>query len=105
MLSEINLYSKKYYDTQVRDHAAEAWKAAQEMPNHPSRISVINKCLVKCWQEESDDIKQEIREEYEKLREEKSQPVPTVDSVPKTAESYAAYVECYSMFRSSTYFF
>lgn len=91
ILSEINLYSKKYYETRVRDEARKAWTAAQATPNPPSQISVINKCLAKFWENESEEIKTEIRDEYKRLKEQKNQPVVS-DLVPRTAESYAAYV-------------
>ncbi|KAH9476125.1 hypothetical protein JR316_0004534 [Psilocybe cubensis] len=81
LLSETNLYSKKYYDERIRPRVIEALRTNPE--GH--RIAIINKCTGEAWNDESDEVKAEIRAELAKLKELKGQ-IPDMPEVMSPEE-------------------
>ncbi|KAH9479049.1 hypothetical protein JR316_0007624 [Psilocybe cubensis] len=63
-LSELNVYSKRYYNEKIRS------RVEKELKKHsgPAHIALINKCISEAWDMESKDVKEEIRAETKRLK-------------------------------------
>lgn len=102
--SELNLYSKKYYDTRVK-HIVEAKLhelEKMESTEKVNRIAIINKCTIEAYNNEPEEIKQEIRALQDQEREEKEALLrmekSVLDASEPGPESYLLYANFITLY-------
>jgi hypothetical protein len=59
--SEVQIYSRLYYDTRVKPAVEEAMIGIPE--DDPTRITIINKCISQAWKNEEEEIKLTVKKE------------------------------------------
>jgi len=96
-----HLYSKKYYETRVKEHVDR--EIAGRNLDEGQRLAIVNKHLTRIFEGESLDIKEEIR----KLQDEERRAKDEAKDIEKhlasgsslMAEQLLLYVECCAMCR------
>ncbi|KAG2097745.1 uncharacterized protein F5147DRAFT_777907 [Suillus discolor] len=72
-LKESEVYTKKYYTTQVQASVKDELKAIKEQPDVPdpkkTNLWVIQKHVDRCWENESVEVKEEISQLTREMRE------------------------------------
>ena len=61
-----HLYSKKYYDTHVKEHVDQ--ELAGKNVDEGQRLTIVNKILTRIFENESPEVKEEIRKMQEAER-------------------------------------
>jgi hypothetical protein len=92
-------FSRKYYDTLVKDVVAERWAAEEERARRAGvtsakKIDIVAKATAEVWNGQSEEFKQEcqlaLEREYQQVV--KAWEASLADSPTRTADEIAAYV-------------
>lgn len=86
--TEYHLYSKRYYDSRVKSYVDE--EIGNQNIDRSKRIAIVNKHLIEKYNNESEEIKQEIRGAIEKERKEKEAEKEAFEAIAACHENLTA---------------